>query len=366
MALVLVLTVMLSIVVLFGSCLAHAFGNEPLYGWTTWIGWGGMTTAFFAGMGLGALRVLLPLAPRRMRFFSLPAISAGENTARELPTNRWHHFRWFGFFGLLVLSATVAVHGMYEGLRVPRVKAVDIAVARLPTDLEGLRIVQLTDLHLSSMTRPDWVRKIVSRVNYLSPDIIAVTGDIVDGAPAEIQRQTAPLAELTARMGKYFVTGNHEYFNGARLWTAAMSELGFTVLENEHRVLGKGTGLVLVAGVPDYSAPALGGGDSSPIAAIEAAPDADVKVLLAHQPRSAEKAALAGFHLQLSGHTHGGQFGPANWLREWGQPYQSGLYVVGNMQLYVSNGTGYWGPPVRLGAPAEITLLRLTAASDYR
>lgn len=366
MALVLVVTVMLSIVVLFGSCLAHAFGNEPLYGWTTWIGWGGMTTALFAGMGLGALRVLLPLAPMRLRFFSPPEISTGEKTSQEASSDRWRHFRWFGFYGLLVLSAAVAAHGLYEGLRVPRVKAVNIAVAGLPADLEGLRIVHLTDLHLSSMTRLNWVREVVSRVNSLSPDIIAVTGDVVDGAPAEIQRQTAPLADLTARMGKYFVTGNHEYFHGARMWTATMSELGFTVLANEHRVLREGDGRVLVAGVPDYSAPALGGEDSSPVAAIEGAPDADVKVLLAHQPRSAEKAALAGFHLQLSGHTHGGQFGPASWLREWGQPYQSGLYGVGNMQLYVSNGTGYWGPPVRLGSPAEITLLRLTAASDSR
>ncbi|MDZ7307792.1 MAG: metallophosphoesterase [candidate division KSB1 bacterium] len=220
--------------------------------------------------------------------------------------------------------------------------------------------MQISDLHVGDTITAAFVKKVVAAVNRLAPDVIVFTGDLADGGVAHLREDVAPLAQLSSRYGKFHVTGNHEYYSGAEAWLAEARRLGFTVLLNEHRVVTHGSSRVLIAGVPDFGAgPFVPHHDSNPAQALANAPPAELKILLAHQPRSIFAAARAGFDLQLSGHTHGGQFFPWNFLVPLQQPYVSGLHRHGNTWIYVSNGTGYWGPPIRLGAPAEVTVIKL-------
>jgi predicted MPP superfamily phosphohydrolase len=240
--------------------------------------------------------------------------------------------------------------------RRPRVVRVTVPIQDLPSDLAGFRILQLSDLHIGPTIRRPFVDAVVDRANALRPDLIAVTGDVADGLVPDLRDHVAPLGRLKAPHGTYFVTGNHEYYWDVRGWTRELQRLGLEVLSNEHRVVTRGTGRLLVAGVNDLSA----AGD--PAGAVAGAPPSDVRVLLAHQPRSAFAAKAAGYDLQLSGHTHGGQYFPFNLLVRLFEPFVAGLHRLESMWLYVSRGTGYWGPPLRLGAPAEITLLELVSA----
>jgi hypothetical protein len=237
--------------------------------------------------------------------------------------------------------------------RRPRVVRVAVPIADLPSDLAGFRIVQLSDLHIGPTIRRRFVDAVVDRTNALRPDLVAVTGDVADGLVPELREHVAPLGRLQAPHGAFFVTGNHEYYWDVRGWTRELERLGIAVLSNEHRLLVRGNGRLVLAGVTDLSAA------SDPAAAVAGAPPSDVRVLLAHQPQSAFAAQRAGFDLQLSGHTHGGQYFPFNLLVRLFQPFVSGLHRLERMWLYVSRGTGYWGPPLRLGAPSEITLLEL-------
>ena len=240
--------------------------------------------------------------------------------------------------------------------RRPRIVRVTVPIADLPSDLAGFRILQLSDLHIGPTIRRPFVDAVVDRANALEPDLVALTGDVADGLVPELREHVAPLARLKARHGAFFVTGNHEYYWDVRGWSAELERLGFSILSNEHRVVTHGAGRLLVAGVNDLSAP------SDPAKALAGAAPSDVRVLLAHQPKSAFAAKAAGFDLQLSGHTHGGQYFPFNILVRLFQPFVAGLHRLESMWLYVSRGTGYWGPPLRLGAPAEITLLELVPA----
>ncbi len=240
--------------------------------------------------------------------------------------------------------------------RRPRVVRVTVPIADLPSDLAGFRILQLSDLHIGPTIRRPFVDAVVDRANALRPDLVAVTGDVADGLVPELREHVAPLGRLHAPHGAYFVTGNHEYYWDVRGWTRELERLGIAVLSNEHRLVVRGEGRLLLAGVTDLSAA------SDPAAAVAGAPPSDVRVLLAHQPRSAFAAQAAGYDLQLSGHTHGGQYFPFNLLIRLFQPFVAGLHRLESMWLYVSRGTGYWGPPLRLCAPAEITLLELVPA----
>ena len=218
------------------------------------------------------------------------------------------------------------------------------------------------------------MQAIVERVNTLSPDLVAVTGDLVDGSVRHIGADVAPLAQLRARHGTFFVTGNHEYYSGASSWVRHLSRLGVRVLLNAHAVIEHDGGRVLVAGVTDHGAGhRVAGHASDPQKSVDGAPDADVRLLLAHQPRSLFKARQVKvgpsgrpFHLQLSGHTHGGQFFPVNFLVGLAHPVVEGLAGFSargeRLWVYVNRGTGYWGPPLRLGVPSEITQLRLRRA----
>jgi len=270
---------------------------------------------------------------------------------------------WSGV-AVLDASAAVTLLGLWNARRSAAVVAVDVPIANLPAALHGFRIAQISDIHVGPTIKRGYVSAIVRSVNRLQADMVAVTGDLVDGTVADLAAHVAPLADLSSTHGTYFVTGNHEYYSGAHAWINELRRLGLTVLMNQHVVLQHGAAALLVAGVADHSAHHFDAQHrSDPQAALLGAPDtATVRVLLAHQPRSAEAAEKAGFDLQLSGHTHGGQFWPWNHFVRLQQPFTAGLHKWKALWVYTSRGTGYWGPPKRLGAPSEITHLRLVAA----
>jgi hypothetical protein len=263
-----------------------------------------------------------------------------------------------------LLAALFTAIGFVNARKRPDVRAVDVPIAGLPLALHGFTIAQISDMHIGPTIKGSQLSAIVDAVNELNADMVAITGDLVDGSVAELATHTASLARLDSTHGSFFVTGNHEYYSGAGPWIAEMRRLGINVLLNEHVVLDHGGEDVVVAGVTDYSAGFFDPSQrSDPAAAIAGAPaDAGVNMLLAHQPRSALAAHKAGYDLQLSGHTHGGQFLPWNFFVRFQQPFTAGLHRLGKLWVYVSRGTGYWGPPKRLGAPSEITHLRLVPA----
>jgi predicted MPP superfamily phosphohydrolase len=263
-----------------------------------------------------------------------------------------------------LLALAVTLVGFVNARRVARVVEVDVPIAGLPAALQGYSIAQISDIHVGPTIKRAYLNAIVNRVNALRADAIAITGDLVDGSVQRLSQHTAPLARLSAPDGTFFVTGNHEYYSGAEEWIAEIRRLGLTVLMNEHVVRERDGATVMIAGVADYTAHhfhPLHRSDPH-AAAAGAADDIHVRILLAHQPRSASAAADAGFDLQLSGHTHGGQFFPWNLFVPLQQPYVAGLNRLRELWVYTSRGTGYWGPPKRFGAPSEITLVRLVAA----
>jgi predicted MPP superfamily phosphohydrolase len=263
-----------------------------------------------------------------------------------------------------MVAALVTAWGYLNARRTAAVVTVDVPIRGLPPALHGFTIAQISDVHVGRTIRADYVRAIVESVNRLDADMVAITGDLVDGHVQDLAPHVAPLAALRSRHGTYFVTGNHEYYSGAVPWIGELQRLGVRVLLNEHVVLRRDDATLLVAGVTDWSAHHFDPAQrSDPQAALAGAPDESIKLLLAHQPRSAHAAERAGFHLQLSGHTHGGQFWPWNHFVRYQQPYTAGLHRVRELWVYVSRGTGYWGPPKRVGAPSEITRVRLVSCA---
>jgi predicted MPP superfamily phosphohydrolase len=263
-----------------------------------------------------------------------------------------------------LLGLGLTLLGFVNARRTAAVVSVDVPIAGLPVALHGFTIAQISDVHIGPTIKRGYLDRIVGAVNRLGVDMVAVTGDLVDGSVAQLAPHVAPLEGLVSRHGTFFVTGNHEYYSGAAAWVVELRRLGLRVLLNEHVVLRHDGSSVVVAGVTDYGAHHYGESQrSDPKAALSGAPpSASVRVLLAHQPRSAPAAADAGFDLQLSGHTHGGQFLPWNFLVRLQQPFTAGLHRLRRLWVYTSRGTGYWGPPKRLGAPSEITRLRLVPA----
>jgi hypothetical protein len=259
------------------------------------------------------------------------------------------------------LAALATIMGFVNARTRAAIRHIDVPIAGLPAALHGFSIAQISDLHVGPTIKRDYLERVVDAVNALGADMIAITGDLVDGSVRDLSRHTEPLSRLASRHGAFFVTGNHEYYSGAGAWVIELRRLGLEVLMNEHVVLRHQGAAVVVAGVTDYTAGYFDPAQrSDPAAAMMGAPgDAGVRLLLAHQPRSAFAAAQAGFDLQLSGHTHGGQFFPWNFVVRLFHPFTTGLHRVERLSIYISRGTGYWGPPKRLGAPSEITYVRL-------
>ncbi len=329
----------------------------------------------YVGRHLRPYGALAVAATVILAWLPLAAFVAGRSTWRAKRALEWAGYVAMGLSSMLIVffaladvlrihnvavailegSLALTLWGMLQARR-PRVVHVTVPIRDLPDDLHGFRIAQLSDLHVGPTIRRRFVESVVERTNGLAPDLVAVTGDVADGLVPELREHVEPLAGLRAPHGTFFVTGNHEYYWDVRGWTSELARLGVDVLENEHRLVVHGSGRLLLAGVTDLSAA------PDPVQALAGAPDSHVRVLLAHQPKSAYAARDAGFDLQLSGHTHGGQYFPFNLLVRLFQPFVAGLHRLEQMWLYVSRGTGYWGPPLRLLAPSEITLIELVAA----
>jgi predicted MPP superfamily phosphohydrolase len=318
----------------------------------------------FAGLvALGAFSTLLVLTVLRDA-----TLVAAQVLASVVP-GAWAGValeRWRAASAWLVpiAAAGFTVLGYANARGHARVREVEVPIAGLPPALAGFTIALVTDLHIGPTIRRPYVEAVVDAVNQLRADMIAITGDLVDGSVSALAAHTAPLARLDARHGTFFVTGNHEYYSGALPWLTELRRLGMHTLVNEHAVLQHDGERVVVAGVTDPGAHHFHPPHrSDPVAALAGAPaTAGVRLLLAHQPRTALAAREAGYDLQLSGHTHGGQFLPWTFLVRFWQPFTAGLHRLGRLWVYVSRGTGYWGPPKRLGAPSEITRLRLVPA----
>lgn len=260
-------------------------------------------------------------------------------------------------YATIVLAALLSAVGVGQAIQVPEVRRVELAIRDLPPALEGFRMVQLTDLHISRLMHEGWVREVVERSNALRPDLVVITGDLIDGSPQARARDVKPLADLAARHGVIASLGNHEYYFGAERWTRVFEGLGMRVLVNRHAMIEHEDARLTVAGVTDRVAPRFDmEGPDTARAVLGAAPGAPV-VLLSHQPIGVADNAEAGIDVQLSGHTHGGMIrGIDQVVKRANGGYVSGAYRIGGMQLYVSNGTGLWnGFPIRLGVPAEIT-----------
>lgn len=274
------------------------------------------------------------------------------------PERRQAIARLFG--GAAALAGIGAAgYGMASVLSPVAVSRVRVPIARLTTAKGGYRIVQISDVHIGPTIGRGFIEEIVARINSLKPDLVAITGDLVDGSVEELAEHAAPLAKIVARDGVFFVTGNHEYYSGADEWIAHLATLGVRVLRNEHVRIGGEDGFDLV-GIDDASSHGYGNGHGADLPkALAGRDEARACVLLAHQPRGIELADKLGVDLQLSGHTHGGQMIPWNLLVRLQQPFVAGLHKLERAHIYVSRGTGYWGPPMRVGAPAEITEIEL-------
>lgn len=260
------------------------------------------------------------------------------------------------------LGAGVAVVGADDVLAL-RVQRIRVPLARLPFTMNGTRIVQITDLHFGGSIGPEYLDRVIRETNALKPDVIVITGDLVDGRVEEQARHLARLSELTARHGVYFVTGNHEYYYGAAAWVDAITALGIRVLRNERVSIGTPEASFDLAGVDDWSAARYGIGHGQDLTrALSGRDPIRELVLLAHQPRTVHEAASLGVGLQLSGHTHGGQIFPFKFVMYLEQPFVDGLHRLRDTFIYVSPGTGYWGPAMRVGAPPEIAELTLVCS----
>jgi predicted MPP superfamily phosphohydrolase len=257
---------------------------------------------------------------------------------------------------------TLLVWGYAEAMRVPRVKRVRVTIARLGAGLDGLRVALVTDTHYGPIDRARWSAAVVARVNALSADVVCHVGDIADGTVDVREAQAYPLASAQATSARVYVTGNHEYFGEAQGWLDYMESIGWAALHNRHVIVERGGDRLIVAGVDDATAKASGEhGHSANLEAALTGTDHRLPVLLlAHQPKQVTDAVRLGIDLQVSGHTHGGQIWPFNLLVRLEQPVVHGLSRHGDRtQLYTSRGTGFWGPPFRVFAPSEITLLTL-------
>jgi len=294
-----------------------------------------------------------------------------------MDTIRWG-LAWFGGFtsperqmlALRILGAAAALlsgltggMAMFEGLGTPQIRDVDVSLKRLPKALDGTLVVQLTDIHLGPTIGRGFMESLVQRCNALAPDIVVITGDLVDGRVKDLRTAAAPLQDLKARWGVYFVTGNHDYYSGVEEWLAHLSTLGVAVLRNERVSIGEPPHTFDLAGIDDPAGRGHPGHGPDLARALAGRDPSRELVLLAHQPRAVTEAARHGVGLQLSGHTHGGQIWPFTWALRLVQPYVAGLTKLSETTLYVSRGSGYWGPPMRLAAPAEITRITLRAVA---
>lgn len=334
-----------------------------------WVAYSWLGIAFYAFLALLVLepvRLVARVVHRRRRPVPVPVpVDAGpEPDQSAAPASR----RVFLARGLAVTAGVVAVGtagtGAWFANAAPVVERVPIRIPGLDPALDGLRIVTFSDGHLSATYGGRRFERLVELVNAQRPDVVAIVGDLVDGGVEELREDVAPLADLVSEQGVYFVTGNHEYFVDTRAWMRHLPTLGVQVLRNERVAIGRAGATFDLAGIDDRTAASSGvpGHAADLDAALDGRDDATPLVLLAHQPVMVEQARAAGVDLQLSGHTHGGQLWPFDYAIGLDQPVVEGLSRYGDTQLYVTRGAGYWGPPMRIGARPEVTVVELRVA----
>ncbi len=332
---------------------------EPVYSAIKWI--------HYIGMGAFMLLFSVVLVKDLGWLLFRGAEKALGNDQDLVDESRRDFFKTSLNLGAASVTAVGTTWGFYQARRLPDVVDVTVPVADLPPELEGFRIVQLSDMHVGPTIRRPLVEHVVERVNELDADMVAITGDLIEGKVSHIWHDLEPIVDLKSRHGTYYCTGNHEYYWEAKPWCEALEKHGINVLNNAHRLIEHDGGRLLVAGCTDITAGQFEPDHTSdPAKAKEGAPDHDFSVILAHQPGSIHAAAEAEFGLQLSGHTHGGQFWPGNLLVGFFHPYAVGLHREDKTWIYISRGTGYWGPPMRLKAPSEITRVTLMRGGAER
>ncbi len=344
-----------------------------------WVAYTWLGTAFYLFLALLVLEpVRLALrgrtrrpAPTPVPVASVAGAAAGPSPAEEDrdgqetapdPSRRLFLARGLAATAGVAALATAGT-GLYLANSAPVVRRVPITLPRLDPALDGLRIVTFSDGHLSATYGGRRFERLVEIVNEQRPDVVAIVGDLVDGDVDELAGEAAPLADLVSEQGVFFVTGNHEYFVDTRAWLRHLPTLGVEVLRNERVPIRRGAASFDLAGIDDRTAArsGLAGHGADLDAALDGRDEAVPVVLMAHQPVQVEQARAAGVDLQLSGHTHGGQLWPFDYAIRLDQPSVEGLSRHGDTQLYVTSGAGYWGPPMRIGARPEVTVVELRA-----
>jgi len=342
------LAVMTLLLVLRGPIRELGGGIAQIYPLVAY-GWMALALSMVLALVVGDLVRLGSFVHARLRPASPPPDGARREFLKQLPR------------GIAASGAVLGGYGTYKAFSAPELTQLAVKIPKLPSTLDGLSIVQLTDVHVGAFIKRRFIDALVAEANALRPDVMVITGDLVDGSVAELGHAVAGLAALRGRYGTFFVTGNHDYYSGDVAWCRYLEELGITVLRNRRVEIGDAGGSLDLVGVDDWSGGRRLNKQGYDLELALAGRDPDrAAVLLAHQPRNFPVAAARGIDLQISGHTHGGQLFPMTALIGLGWEYSRGLYAHENSHIYVSRGCGFWGPPARIGSPPEIVELVLT------